>query len=95
MAEFAFEAIYDGPARAYYDSLPPTDQAEIAGIRETIEADPSPDGATKFVHEVPPDIVLTAYIGARWRLLYYIPEPGENVIDAIEPASSAPWWAGS
>ena len=92
MSERGFEAVYVGRARAAYQSLSLTERREIDLIREAIEADPRPDDRTKFLRLVPPDITLTAYVTDRWRVLYFISEPGHIAIDYVGHASPGPWW---
>lgn len=93
MGDRGFEAVFRPRVRQYYEQLSANDRAEIDRIREALEADPDPDGDTKNVIEIPPDIKVTAYTDGRWWVLYLIWEPGHIVVDYITPADPSPWFA--
>ena len=66
-----FEAVFVPSVRAIYDRLSAIDQAEINAIIRLIEADPWPDGATKYAVTIGPQ-AGGAYADGRWEVVYRV-----------------------
>ena len=66
-----FEAVFVPSARAIYDRLGAMEQAEIDTIVRLIEADPWPDGATKFAVTIGLQ-AGGAYADGRWEVAYRV-----------------------